>query len=183
MAKNQDNIRIFGDEAGGVWVAPRGTTGPTDLSDPPTEFVELGWLSEDGIDETLSQNSEVFRAWQGAKVVRRKITQSDQTFRFQCLETNAATQGLKYRGVEAEVVGGVATTLVKDQTRADTRSWVLDMVDGEVTKRYVVPAGDYSRTGTIQHRNSGMTIAEYEVTPIGDWFELTDDPAIVGDAA
>lgn len=181
MAKNQDNIRIFGDDAGGVWVADRGTTGPTDLTVPPAGFVELGWLSEDGIDETLSQNSEVFRAWQGAAIVRRKVTQSDQTFRFQTLETNAATQGLKYRGREAVVASGVATTTIKDQTKSDTRAWVMDMVDGEVTKRYVIPAGDYSRTGTIQHRNSGMTILEFEVTPIGDWFEITDDPAVVGE--
>lgn len=183
MSKNQDNVRIFGDEAGGVWVAPRGTTGPVDLDELDSAFVELGWLSEDGIDESQSQNAEAYRAWQGAKIVRRKVTTSDTTFRFQCLETNAATNGLKYRGQVAEVSNGVAVTTVKDQTRADTRAWVMDMVDGEITKRYVLPAGDYSVTGTIQHRNAGITILEVEVTPIGDWFEITDDPALVGEAA
>ncbi len=178
MAKNQDNVRIYGDEAGGVWVAPRGTTGPTGLSAPPVGFEEIGWLSEDGVDETLSQNSEVFRAWQGAKVVRRKVTSADMTFRFQALETNAVTQGLKYRGQVATVATGVATTTVKNQMAQDTRAWVLDMFDGDVQKRYVLPAGDYSRTGTIQHRNAGPSILEFEVTPIGDWFEITNDPAI-----
>lgn len=181
MAKNQDNVRIFGDDAGGVWVAPRGTTGPTGIEEPPVGFDEVGWLSEDGVDETLSQNTEVFRAWQGASIVRRKVTQSDQTFRFQALETNVVTQGLKYRGQEATVADGVATTIVRDQTRSDTRAWIFDMVDGDVTKRYVVPAGDYARTGTVQHRNSALTVIEFEVTPIGDWFEITNDPAIAGD--
>lgn len=178
MAKNQDNVRIFGDDAGGAWVADRGTTGPVDLAEPGVGFEEVGWLSEDGIDETLSQNSEVFRAWQGATIVRRKVTQSDQTFRFQALETNAVTNGLKYRGQEAVVATGIATTTITNQTTSDTRAWVFDMVDGDITKRYVVPAGDYARTGTVQHRNSGMTILEFEVTPIGDWFEITNDPAI-----
>lgn len=180
MAKIQENVRIYGDEPGGAWVAPRGTVGPTGLDVPPETFDEIGWISEDGIDENVSQNAEVYRAWQGATIVRRKITTNDTTFKFQCLETNAVTNGLKYRGREAAVVGGVATTVVRDQTRADTRSWVFDMVDGEITKRYVVPAGDYAVTGTIQHRNAGITILEVEVTPLGDWMEITNDPAIIG---
>ncbi|WP_040281437.1 hypothetical protein [Tessaracoccus massiliensis] len=180
MAKNLENVRIYGDEAGGAWVAPRGTTGPTGLDEPPAGFVEIGWLSEDGIDESLDQNSEPFRAWQGAKIVRRKVTSSDTTFKFQALEENLAVHGLKYRGQEPVVATGVATTTVKDQVASDTRAWVFDMLDGDVHKRYVIPAGDYARTGTIQHRNAAMTIHEFEVTPIGDWFEITDNPAIVG---
>ena len=32
MAKDRDNVRIYGDDAGGVWVAPKGTTGPNGSS-------------------------------------------------------------------------------------------------------------------------------------------------------
>lgn len=180
MAKNLNNIRIYGDETGAVYVAPKGTTGPTDLSAPAVGFVEVGWISEDGVDETLDQSSEVFRAWQGAKVVRRKVTQSDRTFKFQALEENLVTHGLKYRGQAPTVATGVAKTEVKNQTAQDTRAWVFDLVDGDVTKRFVIPAGDYAMTGTIQYRGNAMTILEFEVTPIGDYIELTDDPAIVG---
>lgn len=180
MAKNLENVRIYGDEDSAVFVADRGTTGPTGLSEPPATFVEIGWMSEDGVDESLDQNSESYRGWQGAKIVRRKVTSSDRTFKFQAIEENLAVHGLKYRGQEPVVATGVATTTVKDQTKQDTRAWVFDFHDGDVHKRYVVPAGDYVQTGTIQHRNASMTIHEFEVTPIGDWFELTNNPAITG---
>lgn len=181
MAKNLDNIRIYDGEAGAVFVAPKGTTGPTDLTAPPAGFAEVGWISEDGIDESLDQSAEVFRAWQGAKVVRRKVTQSERTFRFQALEENLVTHGLKYRGQTPTIVGEVARTEVKNQTAQDTRAWVFDVLDGDVHKRFVVPSGDYTMTGAIQYRNSSMTIHEFEVTPTGDYIELTNDPAITGE--
>lgn len=177
MAKDLDNVRIYDGEAGGVWVAPKGTTGPTDLTAPPAGFEELGWISQDGISESAEINAETFRAWQGAKVLRRKITQNDRTFSFQCMEENATIHGLKYRGQAPVVSTGVATTTVTEQTANDTRAWVMDMYDGDIQKRFVIPAGEYEQTGTIQYRNA-PTIHEYSVTPIGDYFEITDDPAI-----
>lgn len=168
MAKNIENVRIYGDDASGVWVAPKGTTGPIDLAAPPVGFVELGWLSEDGVDEAVSQDSTVHRAWQGAKIVREKITTSDTTYRFQCLETNAATMGLRYRGQVATTTTGVAKITATDQTKQDDRAWVFDFVDGAVTERHVLASGSYKMTGTIPRRNGGIAILEYTVTPQGD---------------
>ena len=178
MAKNISNIHIYGDEAGGVWVAPKGTTGPVDLTAPPVGFAEVGWISEDGISEEASLNANTFRAWQGAKIVKRKISENDRTFSFQALEENAVVRGLKYRGQQAVVTGGVATTTVKDQTANDDRAWIFDMVDGTVTKRFVVPAGSYELSGTTQYTNSDLTVHEFTVTPIGDYFEITNNPAL-----
>lgn len=180
MAKNLNNIRIFDGEDSAVFVAARGTTGPTDLAAPPAGFDEIGWISEDGVDETVNQTSTSFRAWQGNEVVRTKLSGAERTFRFQALETNVVTHGLKYRGQVADVTTGVARTTVTDQNANDTRAWVFDMFDGDIQKRVVIPAGDYSMTGSVQHRSSGMTIYEFTVTPVGDFFELTDDPALVG---
>lgn len=180
--KNVDFVRIYGDEDSGVWVGPRGAVVPTTtLEEPPEQFGEVGWLSEEGITESPNETSETFRAYQGAKVVRRKITASDTTFSFQAIEENAVVHGLKYRGAESETTGGVTVTTVADQTRADTRSWIFDMLDGDVWKRYIVPAGDYTRTGTVAHQNASLTTYEFEVTPIGDWFEVTNNPALAAD--
>lgn len=178
MAKNLNNIRIFDGDDSAVYVAPKGTTGPTDLTAPPAQFTEVGWVSEDGVDETLSQSATQFRAWQGSKVVRSKVTSADASFRFQALETNAVTVGLKYRGQTVTTATGVSKVTVTNQTEQDTRAWVFDMIDGDITKRIVIPAGDYTMSGTIQHRASGMTIYEFTVTPVGDYFEYSNDPAL-----
>ena len=169
MAKNIENIRIYGDDTSGVWVAPKGTTGPTDLTAPPVGFVELGWLSEDGVDEAVSQDSTTYRAWQGAQIVRKKISSSDSTFKIQCLEENAATMGLRYRGEAFVTTTGVAKVTVKNQTKQDDRAWVIDAVDGDTTKRYVIPNGAYEMTGTIPHRNGGISMLEFTITPQGDY--------------
>lgn len=179
MAKNIENIRIYGDEASGVWVASKGTTGVTDLGAPGAGFDELGWLSEDGVDEAVSQDSTTYRAWQGAQIVRQKISSSDTTFRIQCLEENAVTMGLRYRGQAFATTSAVAKVSVKNQTKQDDRAWVIDMIDGDVTKRYVVPNGAYEMTGTIPHRNGGITILEFTITPQGDYDVYSNSPALV----
>jgi len=168
VAKNIENVRIYGDDACGVWVAPKGTTGPTDLTEPGVGFEELGWMSEDGVDEAVNQDATVYRGWQGARIVREKITTSDTTYRFQCLETNAVTMGLRYRGQVITTTTGVSKIEVKNQTTQDDRAWVFDFVDGDVTERHVLPSGSYKMTGTIPRRNGGIAILEFTVTPQGE---------------
>lgn len=177
MSKNLANIRIYGDDAGGVWCAPKGTTGPTTLAAPTAPHAEVGWISEDGISEERSQDATSFRAWQGGQVVRRKITSTEDTFSFQALESNAVTHGLRYRGQVATVASGVATTVVRNQSVTDERAWVIDKVDGSITDRYVIPSGAYELSGTIVSRNDEMTVFEFTITPQGDYFHITNDPA------
>ena len=169
MAKDRTNIRIYGDDASGVWVAPKGTTGPTTLAAPGVGFVELGWLSEDGIDLARDANKVEFNAFQGGTVVRTKKTSVKDTFKFVCLEETAVTMGLAYAGVTATTATGVDTFAITNQTASDERAWVADLVDGTITKRIVAPSGEAELTGTIAHKNSDMTMLEFTVTILGDY--------------
>lgn len=185
MAKDLANVRIYGDEPGGVWTAPKGSTGPDDLTTPVDPFVELGWLSEDGVGASRDMSPESFRAWQGAKIVRRKVTSVEDTFSFQCLEENAVTMGLQYRGqpiTETALGSGVARIDVKNQTRSDERAWIVDVVDGDVTKRYVIPTGEAIADGDQSHTNGDMTVMGFTLTPTGDYWILTNAPAVVAGA-
>lgn len=178
MAKVYDNIRIYGDLDSGVYVAPKGTTLPTDL-DTPADFTELGWLSEDGISVDRSEEATTHRAYQGGTIVRRKKTSVEDSFTFQCLEETATVLGLYYAGATPTVQDGVAKIEVKNQTRTDERAWVVDVVDGNVKKRYVVPVGTVS-TGSVVHSNSEMTVYEFTVTIQGDYEVITNSPGVVG---
>ena len=67
MAKNIMNIRSYGDLASGVYVAPKGTTLPTDVTTAlNASFIDLGWLHEDGIQESQTADNVEFTAWQGS---------------------------------------------------------------------------------------------------------------------
>lgn len=172
MAKVESNIHVYGDLDNTVYVADSGTAGPTDLTVPAAGFTEVGWISEDGLEESLEASSETFRAWQGATIVRKSITSSDRSFKFSCLEENAITQGLKYRG-QAPVSGtGYETTTVTDQTANDERAWVIDLFDGDYQKRYVIPVGFYEITGSQTYSAGSLTVLEVTVTPIGDYDEI-----------
>lgn len=186
MAKVYDNIRIYGDLDSGVWVAPKGSTLPTGLEAPDAPLTELGWLSEDGISVDRNEEATTHRAYQGGTIVRRKKTSVEDSFTFQCLEETAETLGLYYAGQTPEVTGtgeaAVAKITVTNQTASDERSWVVDVVDGAITKRYVVPVGSVS-TGSVAHSNADMTIYEFTVTIQGDYEVITNNPAVTGSPA
>lgn len=170
MAKDRDNVRIYGDDASGVWVAPKGTTGPTTLAAPGAGFVEVGWLDDDaGVDVERTEEVSEFKAWQGGTTLRKKVTSVEDSFKFVCLEETALTMGLYYKGATVTTATGVDTIAVTNQAVSDERAWVVDFVDGAVTKRYVVPSGEVTGRETISHKNSELTMLAFTVTIYGDY--------------
>src|SRR5690349_15671894 len=119
MAKDRANIRIYGDDSSAVFVAPKGTSGPTTLAAPAGTFVELGWLSEDGIDLDRNENLVEFNAHQGGALVRAKRTSVKDTFKFVCLEETAKVLGLYYAGVAPTTASSVDTFAITAQTVSD----------------------------------------------------------------
>ena len=176
MAKNEANIRSYGDLENAVFVGAHGATLPDGFAEPGAGFDEIGWISEDGVNEAVDAASETFRAWQGATVVRKSITTSDRSFTFSALEENAVTSGIKYRGEAPTVTEGVSKITVKNQTKTDLRAWVIDLYDGDHRKRYLIPRGFYEVTGEQTYNASGITMLEITVTPIGEYDEITTAP-------
>ena len=169
MAKDRDNVRIYGDDASGVWVADKGTTGPTTLAAPGAGFAEVGWLSEDGVDLDRSEDVAEFKGWQGGKTLRKKVTSQEDTFKFVALEETALTMGLYYKGVTATTATGVDTFHITNQAVSDERAWVVDFYDGAVQKRFVIPSGEVTGRATVSHKNSDLTMYEFTVTIYGDY--------------
>ena len=65
--------------AGAVFRAPLGTTLPTDASTAlASTFKELGYVSEDGVTNTNSPDSDTVKAWGGATVLVVQNEMSDQ---------------------------------------------------------------------------------------------------------
>lgn len=178
MAKNYNNVRIYGDEDSGVWVGDKGATLPADLDSDPVDHVELGWLSEDGISLERSEEATSFKAHQGGVIVRRKKTSVEDSVTFQCLEETAKAMGLRYSGQTPVMEGDYARLKVTNQTKDDPRSWVVDEYDGDVKTRYLIETG-YAGSGSLVYSNSAMTVYEFTVTIIGDYEVLTNSPGVV----
>lgn len=178
MAKDLANIRIYGDTDSAVWIGAVGVTFPTGLAAPTTGWTELGWLSEDGVNVGTEQDSSAYNAWQGGKVVRRRITSSEDTFTFQALEENEAVMGLYLPGMVLDTVTGVTTITPQDGYSADERAFILDFFDGDVQKRYNVARGEVFERGEIPHQNTDMTMYEFTAV-MYEYTIVTDNPAIV----
>lgn len=181
MAKDIANILGGGGDDSDVFVAPKGTTLPTDLAAPGVGFEGVGWLSEDGISVGRSEDRKVFRGHQGGKIVKRKTSSTDDTFKFQCLEKTALVLGLMYKGQTPTVTAGVAKITVANQTAQDDRAWVIDeYLDDGSQERWVIPSGSAELTATIDFKTDDMTVYEFTVGVNGDYFHYTDAPGVVG---
>ncbi len=178
MTKNLANIRIYGDEASAVYVAPKGATMPADLAAPGVTFADLGWLSEDGTEISREMSSNDFTAWQGGTIVRSKVSGVKDTVKVTCLEETAVALGLYYPGSTSVTTTGTTKLTVKGGSVSNEKALVIDFLDGSITKRYAIPRAEVTGVGTVGHKNSDMTMYEFTFTIYGGFDIITNNPAV-----
>lgn len=178
MTKNLANIRIYGDQDSAVYVGPKGTTLPVDLAAPAAALLDLGWLSEDGVDVTRESSSTDFTAWQGGTIVRSKVSGVKDTIKVVCLEETAIALGLLYPGSTSTTTTGVTRISVPGGSASNEKALVVDFIDDTITKRYAIPRAEVTGTGTVSHKNSDMTMYEFTFTIYGDFEIISNNPAL-----
>lgn len=92
MGNDKDNITIgLPKEGGAVYWAPLGTDLPTDAATSLTaEYVNLGYISEEGVTLSTEESVDKIRAW-GREVVMISSTEYSETFALAFLETIRAS--------------------------------------------------------------------------------------------
>jgi hypothetical protein len=82
---------------GAVYIAPVGTPLPTSASAPlAAPWVDLGFVSEDGVKEVHDTDTDDITAWQDSATVRRLVTKQAVRYELGLLEQNATTVELVY---------------------------------------------------------------------------------------
>lgn len=148
---------------GAVSVAPLGATLPTDATtELDLAFNNLGYISEDGLINENSPESETIKAWGGDIVL---VTQTDKpdTFSFKLIEAiNVAV--LKFVYGEDNVTGDLETGInVKANSKEHPGATVVvDMVFQNALKRIVVPNTKITELGEINYQDDDAV--GYEVT-------------------
>lgn len=178
MTKNLANIRIYGDQDSAVYIADKGTTGPTTLAAPAVDYADLGWISEDGAEIARESSSNDFTAWQGGTIVRSKVSGVKDTIKVTALEETALALGLYYPGSSTVTATGVSTITVPGGASSNEKALVVDFLDDDVTKRYVIPRAEVTGVGTIAHKNTDMTMYEFTFTIYGGFTIITNNPAL-----
>lgn len=141
MAIDGSEVRVAG--AGHVYVAPIGTALPTDLTTLDPKFVDLGYVTEDGVSFSFGREVEDLNAWQGDKI-RTLSTKEPATTSFSLMQTNATIMTVAFGGGEITESGtdpNKVYTFVPPKSGTNTeRVLVIEFVDGaSITYRYVIP--------------------------------------------
>ena len=155
--------------SGGIWVAPKGTTLPTDATTAldTTKFTCLGYVSEDGLENNNEMDVAAIKAW-GGNIVYRSLNELTDEFQFKLIETEN-TDVLKAvygeNNVSVDGSGNVTVNVVAEDPVE--RVWVFELaLRNNVARRIVIPDGAITSRDPITYNDSdavayGVTVSAY----------------------
>jgi hypothetical protein len=136
--QNAQDVVVAG--TGAVYVAPEGTTLPADLVTPlPAAWIDVGYVSEDGVKFTFDRNQEEVNAWQVSTPVRVLITEEPITIEFELIQFDRDTVLLAFRGGTFTGTAAPWTYEPPDAGASDVRAITVDAVDGAEHFRFCFP--------------------------------------------
>lgn len=140
MSDNNSSNVSFGKPkaTGALFVAPAGTTLPTDAqSDLDAAFVNLGYVSDEGLVNNIETDVEDVFAWGGDNVLSDQTTFMEM-FTFNLIETNVEVAKLYYGEDNVEVDGDNITIRVNSSTLPEICFVAELILTGGRVKRIVV---------------------------------------------
>lgn len=138
---------------GAIFTAPAGTTVPTDATTPlGGAFVNLGYVSEDGLTNSVETDTNDVTAW-GGQTVLTEQTSYKETFNFGLIETKEASLAAYYGAENVEVDGeGNITVHHNSKTLEECVAVVETVLANGRVKRTVIPHAKMSdRSGEITY--------------------------------
>ncbi|MEU4169438.1 hypothetical protein AB0F46_21505 [Streptomyces sp. NPDC026665] len=182
MSNDADNVRAALN--GSIFMAPKGSSAPADLDSPwDAAWVDLGYMSDDGVSMEYSTDVESIGAWQSLSPVRRILTSVDMTLGFTAIELKARTITAYFPSSTITEVSGTVYRLDIPAAPAPAEfAFGLEWVDGDIKNRLVIPRGEITDRGAISLGRSKavgleMTVSAYasSAPEIATW--LSNDPA------
>ena len=138
---------------GALYRAPFGTTVPTTATAAlAAAFKNLGYISEDGVTNSLSKETADIKEW-GGDVIDTVLNGQTDTFSFKFIESlNVDTLKCIY-GTNNVTESSGAITVTVNATDAPAGVYVIDMIQkGNRMKRIVIPNGRITELGDVVYK-------------------------------
>lgn len=125
-----------------VYNAIKGTAAPADESVAlAAAWVDLGYTREEGASFTRGREVAALRAAQSDYVVRHGISALSGTLAVDLMEWKRDTLNATMQGTATEVSVGHYKWTPKDGVDHVPSAWLLELIDGTVRFRIVIPSG------------------------------------------
>ena len=152
------------DIAGAIYRAPLGTAVPNNAySDLDPAFKNLGYVSDDGLTNSNSPETETKKAWGGATILTSQTGRPD-TLKYKLVEA-LNVEVLKSVYGDNAVTGALDTGITVDANNKQLHGscYVVDMVlKDDSLKRIVIPNATLTSLGDVVYKDG--EIVGYEVT-------------------
>ncbi|MDK7186857.1 phage tail protein [Facklamia hominis] len=160
---------------GAIWVAPAGTALPTDVATKlNAAFKPMGYVSEDGLTNSNSPESDTIKAW-GGDVVNTVISERSDTFTYTLIES-LNIDVLKHIYGDENVTGDLTTGIKVNVNSAELKEQcvVVDTVlKGKIAKRIVIPVAKLTELGDITYKDNENVGYEVTIQALPDKSENT----------
>jgi hypothetical protein len=155
---------------GAIYSAPLDTTLPTDsITALDAAFKPLGYISEDGMTNENSPESDNIKAW-GGDIVAVVQTEKADTFTYTLIEPlNVEVLKEVYGSTNVSGTLDTGIAIKANSTPAEAHVLVAEMVlNGGVLKRIVIPNGKISEVGEIVYKDDEVNGFETTIAALPD---------------
>lgn len=140
---------------GGVYIAPKGTTLPTDgTTTLAAAYKNMGYISEDGYVQSVSTDTEEVQAWGGDVVLTAQSSYSE-THTVNFIETNVNTLKAYFGDSNVTESNGLITVNAKSTPLPECVVVIEMVLTGGRIKRIVIPHAKIAdRSGDITYSDT-----------------------------
>jgi hypothetical protein len=189
MALDAQEVMVAG--SGHLWVADLrdNPSFPTTTAEPEaaldTEFMDLGYITEDGPTFTVTPTVEDLNAWQSFDPIRRLVTSRVTAVAASLQQWNQSSFNVAFGGGDwSQPAAGVYRydPPANDEPLPEF-ALVLDVQDGDKHGRFVLKRTNIADAVETTFTRSGAAVLPISATTLAPadqsrpWFFVSDDPA------